>query len=589
MHEPTHIDTAGALTPPAELEVRDGVPWSARHDDVYHHADGMGERQHVFLGLNALPERFAALRRGTQFHLGELGFGSGLTVMLASRLFLRTAPVDCSLHVTSMEAAPLRPHEWASLTPLRAHLTEIADLHACLAGHAPPPLRGWHRRWLHPRIRLSLFHGEARDGLDELRAHGCGAVDAWCLDGFAPDRNADMWDDGICAALAALSAPGTTLATFTTQAGVREGLTRAGFAVERVDGRPHKRRHLRGHWAGEGPGRARLRPPPPAHIVGAGIAGSALAHALASRGGSATLADRHPDAPGGASANPATALQVRLPRRLDALGQLRLMGFATSAAWLAVAGPDGWMPGGLLHLGLGRDAAWLESFAAYFPGIAEALDATAAGEIGGCTGVPAGVLLPASGRADLPRLCRGLWPQPPHVAAAAGATTPAATVGTRTVLASPEAVPGFGLRGVPGTVTLFQGAPPRLPLSGDGYVLPLGNGLLAAGGTYDREGDEDADDRNAARVRAHGLAAITGVRGRFQGVRHTPPDRLPLVGPTGDADTEPWLCTGFASSGLSWAWLAAEIIASEWCAEPPAVAPQLRARLLPSRIALPRR
>jgi glycine/D-amino acid oxidase-like deaminating enzyme len=67
-------------------------------------------------------------------------------------------------------------------------------------------------------------------------------------------------------------------------------------------------------------------------------------------------------------------------------------------------------------------------------------------------------------------------------------------------------------------------------------------------------------------------------------VRWTTADRQPLVGPTGDPDTAAWLCTGFASSGLSWAWLAAEVIASEWSGEPPALSPALRARLLPARL-----
>lgn len=570
----------------------------------------------MFLGLNQLPARFAALRPRSQFHLGELGFGSGLTTLLATRLFLRVAPADCSLHLTSVEAAPLRPDEWAALTPHRA---DIAALHGVLAAHAPPPVRGWHRRWLHPRARLSLYHGDARTGLTELTSMGCGVMDAWCLDGFAPERNPGMWDDAICAAIAALSAPGTTLATFSAAGEVRRALQGAGFAVERVDGAPRKWHYLRGTWQGDQPARSvdrmrsratgeivRLRPPPPAHIVGAGLAGSLLAQALHLRGGEVTLEDSTPCAPGGASANPAAALQVRLPRKLDAMGLLRLHGYAGSASWLALQQPAGWTPGGLLHLGIGRDAGWLADFAATFPGLATALDGGAISGLAGLPGLPAGVLLPGSGRADLPVLCRGLWPEPPRPPGDRPRDA-------RLVFASPGALPDIGLRPVPGTVTMFAGVAPALPLSGDGYVLPRDAGGLASGGTYDREpagnGDEcegeggtdhdgdsrkrsararDADDRNANRVRAHGLPAPTAVLGRFQGVRWTTTDRLPLVGPTGssgETGDDPWLCTGFASSGLSWAWLAAEIIASAWCGEPPPLSPALRDLLLPGRLA----
>ena len=582
MHEAIPIDVGTALTPAAGLELRAGVPWSRRHEAAYHHADGIAEREQVFLGLNDLPARFAALAPRTQFHLGELGFGTGLTVLLATRLFLRVAPADCSLHVTSTEAAPLRPHEWATLAPVRQ---DLGALHALLAAHAPPPLHGWHRRWLHPRVRLSLYHGDARTGLDELRAHGCGAVDAWCLDGFAPDRNPEMWDDALAAALGALSTAGTTLATFSAAGTVRHALRAAGFAVSRVDGAPRKWHHLRGQWRGTTGTDRRLHPPPPAHIVGAGLAGSVLARALHLRGGEVTLEDAAVPAPGGASANPATALQVRLPRKLDAQGLLRLHAHAGSAAWLALAQPDGWTPGGVLHLGLGRDAGWLADFAHHFPGIATALDARTAGEFAGLPLSVGGVLLPGAGRAHLPTLCRALWPTLPEAPGARPAHA-------RVVIAAPAAAAALlevlGLRPVPGTVTLFAGTPPAIALSGDGYVLPTDDGGLAAGGTYDRngdhDGDSDADARNARRVVAHGLPAPGPVRGRFQGVRWTTADRLPLVGPSGDADTAPWLCTGFASSGLSWAWLAAEVIASEWCGEPPALSPALRAHLLPTRL-----
>jgi tRNA 5-methylaminomethyl-2-thiouridine biosynthesis bifunctional protein len=578
MQDAIPIDVGSVLMPSAGLEVRAGVPWSRRHAAYYHHPDGVAEREQVFLGLNALPERFAALPPRTQFHLGELGFGTGLTVLLATRLFLRSAPADCSLHVTSMEAAPLRPHEWAALSPVRQ---DIGDLHALLVAHAPPPLQGWHRRWLHPRVRLSLYHGDALAGLEELRAHGCGAVDAWCLDGFAPERNPEMWSDALAASVGALSGTGTTLATFSAAGTVRRALRAAGFAIARVDGAPRKWHYLRGDWRGTTGTARRLQPPPPAHIVGAGIAGSLLAQALHLRGGEVTIEDTATPPPGGASANPATALQVRLPRTLDAAGLLRLHAYAGSAAWLGLAQPEGWTAGGVLHLGLGRDAAWLADFAAHLPGIATALDAGAAADLAGLPLRVGGVLLPGSGRAHLPTLCRGLWPAPPVL--------PGQRNGhARLVIAAPAAATGAGLRPVPGTVTLFSGTPPTIALSGDGYVLPTDDGGLAAGGTYDRngdrDGDSDADARNARRVVAHGLPPPASVRGRFQGVRWTTADRQPLVGPTGDPDTAAWLCTGFASSGLSWAWLAAEVIASEWCGEPPALSPALRARLLPARL-----
>ncbi len=63
-----------------------------------------------------------------------------------------------------------------------------------------------------------------------------GAADAWFLDGFAPARNPQMWTAEVLNLVAARSAPGARLATFTVAGAVRRGLEAAGFAVEKRPG-----------------------------------------------------------------------------------------------------------------------------------------------------------------------------------------------------------------------------------------------------------------------------------------------------------------------------------------------------------------
>ena len=62
----------------ADLEWRDsGVPVSNQFDDPYFSLDnGLEETWHVFLTGNELPARFC-----DGFHIGELGFGTGLGVL----------------------------------------------------------------------------------------------------------------------------------------------------------------------------------------------------------------------------------------------------------------------------------------------------------------------------------------------------------------------------------------------------------------------------------------------------------------------------------------------------------------------------
>jgi len=62
----------------AKLNWRDGVPIATDFDDPYYSLDdGLAETQHVFLAGNDLPARF-----GGDFHIAELGFGTGLNLLV---------------------------------------------------------------------------------------------------------------------------------------------------------------------------------------------------------------------------------------------------------------------------------------------------------------------------------------------------------------------------------------------------------------------------------------------------------------------------------------------------------------------------
>src|SRR5690606_25964422 len=114
-------------------------------------------------------------------------------------------------------------------------------------------------------------------------------IDAWFLDGFAPDRNPELWEPALFQRIAALSAAGTRVATFTAAGRVRRALGEAGFAMSRVDQRPHKRESLAGTFAARG--LAAAAPPPRVTVAGAGIAGAAVAAELAAAGVPVRLCD----------------------------------------------------------------------------------------------------------------------------------------------------------------------------------------------------------------------------------------------------------------------------------------------------------
>ena len=71
------------------------APRSAAFDDVYFSRhDGRAETEHVFLGGNRLPQRFADWHARRPFVIGETGFGTGLNMLVAWACFDAHAPAQ---------------------------------------------------------------------------------------------------------------------------------------------------------------------------------------------------------------------------------------------------------------------------------------------------------------------------------------------------------------------------------------------------------------------------------------------------------------------------------------------------------------
>lgn len=210
----------------AELEWReDRIPVSTRFDDPYFSLEnGLAETGHVFLAGNDLPARF---RDG--FHVAELGFGTGLNLLAALKMW-RASGVAGKLHFTTFEAFPMTP---AEMIRAQAAFPEIADVAADLEPHWSDDL---HRISL-PDLEFEMVRGDARETLRQWQ----GRADAWFLDGFSPAKNPELWSPELMGAVGAHTAPDGTAATYTAAGFVRRGLTDAGFTVERIPGYGRKR------------------------------------------------------------------------------------------------------------------------------------------------------------------------------------------------------------------------------------------------------------------------------------------------------------------------------------------------------------
>ncbi|WP_226780258.1 tRNA (5-methylaminomethyl-2-thiouridine)(34)-methyltransferase MnmD [Oceaniglobus trochenteri] len=208
------------------IEWRDGhLPVSLRFDDPYFSLDnGLEETRHVFLAGNGLPGRFC-----DGFHIGELGFGTGLNLLAVVQLW-RESGQRGTLHFTTFEAFPLSPDE---MSEAHRAFPALDDLSRELA----PLWQAGPGRFTLPGLVFELIPGDARATLPPWG----GQADAWFLDGFSPARNPELWTPELMQTVADHTTPGGTAATYTAAGHVRRSLAEAGFDVTRHPGYGRKR------------------------------------------------------------------------------------------------------------------------------------------------------------------------------------------------------------------------------------------------------------------------------------------------------------------------------------------------------------
>lgn len=335
----------------AQLRWLDGdVPFSTDFDDIYFSPTrGAQESDYVFLQANRLASRWR--QAVDYFAIGEIGFGTGLNFLLASELWRQSQhqkphPSKPQLHYFSVEKRPL---ERSDLVRALGAFPQLARPAQALIEAYPPLIAGHHSLCFANGIILHLLFGEAYSMLSQLRhsdrpefSQHIRAIDAWFLDGFAPAKNADAWHSALFGLIAQLSAAGSTVSTFSAAGSVRRALQSNGFDTTKRQGFGHKREMLcaelnqtpaTSHYqrnkdfpaatwylTGDKPNADKGS----IAIIGAGLAGSTTAEALARRGFHVDVYDSAETLPNGGSGNPASALYSRLSNYASPLNDLSL-------------------------------------------------------------------------------------------------------------------------------------------------------------------------------------------------------------------------------------------------------------------------
>jgi tRNA 5-methylaminomethyl-2-thiouridine biosynthesis bifunctional protein len=552
---------------PAAPAFKDGVPYSEAFGDVYHSLDGgLAQARHVFLAGNGLPQRWAGRERFVVF---ETGFGLGLNFLATLQAWRRNP--GKKLHYVAVEKHPFSLQD---LRTLHARYPEVEEEAAQLHAAWPMLVPGGHRAELEPGVVLTLFFADIKVARD-LRL----AADAIYLDGFAPDRNPDMWSHQLLRAVSRLAAPGATAATWSVAAGVRSALEETGFSVAKRPGFGAKREMLCATF--NGPSKNSFLPKErTATVVGAGIAGASVCERLCARGWDVTLVERHAAPAQEASGNLAGTFHPIVTPDDSLFARLTRAGFLAASRRFAALKDARWDPCGVLQLA--RDEREAQSQAASVaalslpPEYAQLVDAEEASRHAGVAVAAGGLWFP-----------RGGWIQPRSlVDALLDACGPRLTrrfsseMKTRpegiTILATAAAeIAHARLRRVRGQLTYLRAEAldaPRVVVLRGGMILPPVEGTCVAGASFDIDDDDPAPRVSSHEGNLERLARILALppldAARLEGrvaFRTVARDRLPLAG---RVDDDTWGLLALGSRGLLWAALGAELVASMLEGEP---------------------
>ncbi|WP_133129246.1 bifunctional tRNA (5-methylaminomethyl-2-thiouridine)(34)-methyltransferase MnmD/FAD-dependent 5-carboxymethylaminomethyl-2-thiouridine(34) oxidoreductase MnmC [Legionella yabuuchiae] len=592
---------------PANISWQEGVPIATGFDDIYFSLDnGLAESTHVFIEGNHLIERWQAMhhdRSCSHFVIGETGFGSGLNFLLSWFLWLQHAPEHVCLHFISCEQHPLLKDDLKRCLALWPELGEQAEE---LISQYPSLTPGFHHlQFAHGRVKLTLMFGEALECWEQLLKTGdvrlesqlqSKAVDAWFLDGFSPAKNPTMWTPELLTILGLLSDRSTTLATFSVASVVKQSLKAAGFNCLKKPGFGRKREMLTAQFQNDTVSIKRRNTPwafsvidkpcsRQAIILGGGLAGCFMARNLANRGWNVTVLDEEAGPGRGASANEQAVLFPNFSAFSAPMTDFMLLAFQYAVRmYRSILKQQSFGElKGILQLADSKKTkdyfASLNEWMDAYPELGAILSSDEATKIAGVPIASTALYIPQAGWINSRKLCEHLldhgrinWDGDCHV----GQITrngkawcvnkfqaEALIVATGYKANHFKETQYLPLKPIRGQMSLI---PPtktsallKIPVCGNGHVLPVYEGHHHLGATYDLGVNHaecsPMDDKINLNVLNH--LPVQGewndqIIANWAGVRASTPDYLPVAGSVIQSSMFETLYSGLATNAKRW-------------------------------------
>lgn len=197
---------------------------------TYHsHHGAVQESKHVFIeaGLRHVVNKQLVIDE--PLHVFEMGFGTGLNVLLTA---LEAQQLQTPVHYTAVETTPLSLEEVATLNyPARVGGATI--------------FQKLHKAHWNKEVAIGTYftlHKQQQHLQNFETSHRFHLV---YYDAFAPNAQPELWTEAIFKKLFHLMQPGGVLVTYCSKGAVRRALQAAGFTVEKIPGPPGKREMVR--------------------------------------------------------------------------------------------------------------------------------------------------------------------------------------------------------------------------------------------------------------------------------------------------------------------------------------------------------